>query len=74
MLDKIKSILSQYSGMDPEQISTESNLKADLELNSLDLVEIVVAFEEAFEVDISDREIAELQTVGDIVKLLSEPQ
>lgn len=74
MLDKIKSILSQYSGIDPEQISAESNLKADLELNSLDLVESVVAFEEAFGVDISDREIAELQTVGDIVKLLSEPQ
>lgn len=42
MLDKIKSILSQYSGIDPEQISAESNLKADLELNSLDLVEIVI--------------------------------
>lgn len=70
MLDRVREILAQYTEITAEQIAMESDLSADLGLNSLDVVEIVVAFEEAFEINISDRDIGKLRTVGDILELI----
>lgn len=72
MLDEIREILAQYTGVEPGQITPEADLKADLELNSLDLAELVMVFEERAEICIPDRVLFRLRTVGDIETVLRE--
>lgn len=72
MLEKVKEILKDYTETPPSEITLTSNLVKDLDLNSLDVVNIVVAFEDEFEIEIPDREIKNLTTVGDIIKYLEE--
>lgn len=72
MLEKVKEILKDYTETPPSEITPTSNLVKDLDLNSLDVVNIIVAFEDEFEIEIPDREIRHLTTVGDIIKYLEE--
>lgn len=66
MTDKIKTILSDYSGISADKISEETNLVSDLGLSSLDVVNIIVAFEDEFNIEIPDSDIRSLKKVGDI--------
>ncbi len=66
MIDKIKAILSEYSGISANEMSKETELVSDLGLSSLDVVNIVVAFEDEFGIEIPDSNIKYLKTVGDI--------
>lgn len=70
MLEKIRDILEEYTEIPREQITLETNLLTDLGLSSLDVVNIVVAFEDEFDIEISDRKLKELVTVEDIMSLL----
>lgn len=72
MLDKIRNILEDYIDVQREQITLETNLLNDLGLSSLDVVNIIVAFEDEFEIEIPDRKLAEIITVGDIVRMLHD--
>lgn len=72
MLDKIRDILEEYVDVPREQITLETNLLSDLGLSSLDVVNIIVAFEDVFMIEIPDKKISEIITVGDIVKMLRE--
>lgn len=72
MLEKIRDILGEYVEMPRKEIGVESAFIEDLGLSSLDVVDIIVAFEEAFDVEISDRKLMEIVTVGDVINLLNE--
>ena len=72
MIDQIIAILSDFTELSPELITTESRLVEDLNLNSLDIVNIVIAFEEEFDIDVPDEDMLSMHTVGDIEKLLTE--
>lgn len=72
MLDRIRNVLEEYVEIPVEQITLETNLLNDLGFSSLDLVGVVVAFEEEFDIEIPDRKISKIVTVGDIVNLLKE--
>lgn len=72
MLEKVKEILQNYTEMPPSEITLGSDLVNDLDLNSLDVMNIVVAFEDEFEIEIPDRAISGLTKVEDIVKYLEE--
>lgn len=72
MIDKVKDILVKFAEVDREIITEESNLISDLDLNSLDVVNIIVAFEDEFNIEIPDVFIKDMITVGDIVKYLEE--
>lgn len=67
-LKKIQDIISRYLGIDADSITEESSFK-DMEVDSLDMVEIV---EIETEFDIVIEEAQEIQTVGDIIKLIQE--
>lgn len=67
MFEKIVSLLENYTETPRERITKEATLQGDLELNSLDIVNLVVAFEEAFDISINDEDIRSFVTVGDIV-------
>lgn len=64
MLEKIAEILSKYT---KEEITAESTLVNDLGLSSFDIVSIVTAFEDEFDIEISDRDIRKLVSVADIM-------
>lgn len=64
MLERITEILSKYT---KEEITAESTLVNDLGLSSFDIVSIVTAFEDEFDIEISDRDIRKLVSVADII-------
>lgn len=72
MLEKVKKILLDYTEVPASEITLETDLVKDLDLNSLDVVNIVVAFEDEFDIEIPDRAIKNLTTVGDIVNYLEK--
>lgn len=73
MLEKIKAILSKNLKIDPSEITEKTNLRKDLDVDSLALVEIVMEIENTFGIgEISDDDIPKLKTVGDIVNYIEE--
>lgn len=72
MLEKVRNILEEYIDVPKEQITMETNLLNDLGLSFLDVVNIIVAFEDEFGIEIPDRKLSKIVTVGDVVKLLQE--
>lgn len=70
MLERVIDILSEFTLLEKEKIIKDSGLVNDLGLNSLDVINVVVAFEEEFDIEIPDSRIKELVTVGDIVEYL----
>ena len=67
MLERIAEILSKYT---KEEITAESTLVNDLGLSSFDIVSIVTAFEDEFDIEISDRDIRKLVSVADIMEYI----
>lgn len=72
MLERVKEILSGYTEVSSSEITLKTDLVTDLDLNSLDVVNIVIAFEDEFGLEIPDRVIGSLTTVEDIVRYLEE--
>ena len=68
MLEKIKEIVAESLNVNAEEITEETSFKEDLGADSLDLFEMVMAFEEAFEVEIPSEDLEQMSTVGDVVK------
>ncbi len=67
---KVKEILQNKLTAISDEITMESNFRADLGADSLDLVEIIMAVEKEFDVEIGDDEIVKIETVGDAVNIL----
>lgn len=74
MLDKIIDIISEYQGIDKENINTNSNLVKEVGLSSFDVTELVCRFEDEFDIEIPDRKIATFQTVEDIYNFINEQE
>lgn len=72
MLDKIREIICEFVDMDPKSITLETNIRKDLGLNSLELVNLAVDIEEEFDVEIPDKEAMGLETVADAIKVIEK--
>ncbi len=70
MFEKLKEIIAEQLSVDAEKVTLEANFKDDLEADSLDLFEMVMALEEEFEVEIPSEELETLVTVQDVVNYL----
>lgn len=70
MLEKIKEIIAEQLGVEESEITLESSFQEDLGADSLDLFEMVMEFEDEFEVEIETEELETMETVGAIVKYL----
>lgn len=68
--ERVRDIIVDQLGVDPEEVTMEANFRDDLEADSLDLVELIMAFEEEFGGDISDDQAQRILSVGDAVKFL----
>ncbi len=67
---KVKEIIAEQLEIDKDEITMETNLVEDLEADSLDVVEMVMAFEDTFGVEIPDDALEKIKTVADIVNAL----
>lgn len=68
--ERIRNIIVDQLGVDPDEVTMEASFRDDLEADSLDLVELIMAFEEEFGGEISDEEAQKIVTVGDAVRFL----
>ena len=67
MFEKVQAIIANELGIDKNQITMESRLAEDLGADSLDIVELLMAFEEEFGVSISDEDASKIKSVNDVV-------
>jgi len=67
---EIKEIIVDLLGADEEKVTLEASFRDDLEADSLDLVELIMAFEDKFGADISDEDAQSITTVGGAVKYI----
>jgi len=70
VFEKVKSLFEEELGIDSEKINMDAKLEEDLEIDSLGIVEVVMAFEDEFEIEIDDEELTDVGTVGQAVNLL----
>ena len=70
--EKIKSIIVEQLSVDESSVTAETSLMKDLEADSLDAVEIIMAIEDEFDIEIPDEDAEKFQNVGDIVKYVEE--
>lgn len=72
--EKVKDIIVEQLGVNPEQVTPTASFIEDLGADSLDTVELVMAFEEEFGVEIPDDAADSILTVGDAVKFIEKAQ
>jgi len=70
--DRVKKIIVEQLGVDEAEVTEAASITDDLGADSLDQVELVMAFETEFNVDIPDEEAEKIKTVGDAVKRVEE--
>jgi acyl carrier protein len=70
--DKVKKIIVEQLGVDEAEVTPEASITDDLGADSLDQVELVMAFETEFNIDIPDEEAEKIKTVGDAVKRVED--
>lgn len=68
---KVKEIIVEQLGVDPEKVKAEASFIDDLGADSLDIVELVMAMEEEFDIEIPDEDAEKLKTVNDVATYLS---
>lgn len=70
MLEKLKEIIAEQLGIDAADVQAESNFKNDLNADSLDLFEMIMAMEEEFGVEIPSEDLEQIATVQDVIDYL----
>ena len=69
---KVKDIIVEQLGVEPEKVKAEASFIDDLGADSLDIVELVMAMEEEFDLEIPDEDAEKLRTVGDVATYLEK--
>ena len=72
VFERVKNIIVEQLGVDPDKVTPEARFREDLEADSLDLVELIMAFEEEFGGEISDEDAQKISTVGEAVAYIEQ--
>ena len=72
MLEKMKEIIADQLGVSEDEVTLEASFKEDLDADSLDLFELVMALEEEYDVEIPSDDLAELNTDVDVINYLKD--
>jgi acyl carrier protein len=70
--EQVKEIIVDLLNVDENKVTLEARFREDLEADSLDLVELIMAFEDKFGGEISDEDAQNITTVGEVVKYINE--
>ena len=69
-IDKVKEILADTLGVSEDELSADTNIATDLGADSLDVVEILMAIQDEFDVEVPDSEIENIRTIGELVEYI----
>ena len=72
IFEKVRKIICDQFDLEEDDVTTETLLEDDLEADSLDLVDLVMSFEDEFQIEVPDEDVENIKTVGDIVKYIEE--
>ena len=72
IFEKVKDIVVEQLGVEPDDVTMESSFVDDLGADSLDIVELIMALEEEFNMEIPDEEAEKIATVGDVVDYIKK--
>lgn len=72
--EQVKKIVVEQLGVEPDEVQMSSTFVDDLGADSLDIVELIMAFEEEFNIEIPDEKAEKIKTVEDVVKYIDEVQ
>ena len=72
IFEKVKEIICEQFDIDEENVTPETDIREDLDADSLDLVDLVMSFEDEFKIEVPDDAVESIKTVGDIVKFIEE--
>lgn len=74
MLEQLKEMICEYVEVEPSEIKEESRFIEDLGFNSYDFMSMIGEIEDTFEIEVEEREVVNVKTVGDAVKYIKELQ
>ncbi len=74
IFEKVVKVVSNQLQVESSKIKAESNLIKDLKADSLDIVDMIITFEEQFGIEIDDNAVTDIKTVGDIVNYIESKQ
>ncbi len=74
LFEKVKEIIVDQLGVEPDEVTLESSFIDDLDADSLDIVELIMAFEDEFDLEIPDEEAEKIKVVKDVVDYLQNNQ
>ncbi len=74
LFDRVKEIIVEQLGVDPEEVTPEASFVDDLGADSLDIVELIMALEEEFDMQIPDEDAEKIRKVGEAVKYIQDHQ
>jgi acyl carrier protein len=72
VFEKVKKIICEQFGIEASEVTMESSIADDFGADSLDLVDLAMTIEDAFDIEVPDEELENVKTVGDIVKFIEE--
>jgi len=72
IFEDVKEIIVDLLGVDPDKVTMDARFREDLEADSLDLVELIMALEDKFDAEIPDEDAQSITTVGEAVKYIQE--
>lgn len=72
IFEKVRALIAEQLDIDEDKITLDSDVVDDLGADSLDMVDLVMTFEDEFDIEIPDEQVENVKTVGDIVKYLEE--
>ena len=72
IFEKVKSIIVDQLDVDENKVTMDANIQDDLGADSLDIVDLVMSFEDEFDMEIPDDQVENIKTVGDVVKYVEE--
>lgn len=72
VFDTVKTLISEQLGIEADNITEASYIQEDLGADSLDIVDLIMAIEDEFDVEIPEDQVENIKTVGDIVKFIED--
>ncbi|NLA73412.1 MAG: acyl carrier protein [Clostridiales bacterium] len=72
IFDKVRTIICEQLDLEEDKVTMDSNILEDLGADSLDIIDLIMSFEDEFDIEVPDEEIEGIKTVGDLVKYIEE--